>query len=357
MLVVLSPRGSRSSSALFLEAAAAELEVRTNLTLRSPEQVGLNLETLEACPATERYGCWVKAVPDGPRWLGLVFATERPAGKGLSLATLWLELGTARKIAAAPASDAATIEAREQALYAQAIETPRTQLPAAEAQALRGYFAALYDGPLSAPFEASGHRQDSGSLLVRTEDPELPVRIDGVEVGRTSGGVLDLRGIRVGAHQVELPGRPAQVAQVERGATVTLTFGPEPSPPHPARSIARISALVLAGAGLAVLTVGAAHASGGTAGCLVAQGTQADSCPGAVLVGTGGDTGPSPSDPRALSSGPGYLALGLGLGAAAAGLAYGSTLGVEEDPPWWALVLGLGLGIVSYGVVTVLAGD
>ena len=357
VLVVLSPQGNKSSSGLFLEAAAAELEVRTNLTLRSPEQVGLNLETLQACPAAERYGCWVKAVPEGPRWLGLVFVTERPGGKGLSLATLWLELESARKIAAAPASDAAKLEARESTLYAQAIETPRTQLPAAESQALRGYFGALCDGPLAAAFQAKGHRQESGSLQVRTEGPELPVRIDGVEVGRTSGGQLDLRGIRVGAHQVELPGRPPQGVQIERGAAAILTFGPEPLPPHPARSIARISALVLAGAGLAVLTVGAAHASGGTAGCLVAQGASAEACPGAVLVGTGGDSGTSPSDPRALSSGPGYLALGLGLGAAAVGLVYGSTLGLEEDPPWWALILGLGLGVVSYGVVTVLGGD
>lgn len=357
VLVVLSPQGNKSSSALFLEAAAAELEVRTNLALRSPEQVGLNLETLEACPAAERYGCWVKAVPEGPRWLGLVFVTERPGGKGLSLATIWLELETARTIAAEPATNAAMIEVRESALYAQAIETPRSQLPSAESRELRAYFGALYDGPLAAAFAAKGHRQESGSLRVLTEGPDLPVRIDGVEVGRTSGGQLDLRGIRVGTHRVELPGRPAQAVPIERGAAATLTFGPEPLPPHPARSMARISALVLAGAGLAVLTVGAAQASGGTAGCLVSQRASAEECPGAVLVGTGGGSDASPADPRALSSGPGYLALGLGLGGAAAGLVYGSTLGLEEDPPWWALILGLGLGVLSYGVVTVLGGD
>jgi hypothetical protein len=357
VLVVLSPQGSKSSSGLFLEAAAAELEVRTNLTLRSPEQVGLNLEVLEACPAAERYGCWVKAVPEGPRWLGLVFVTDRPGGKGPALATIWLELEAAKKIAAGPTPDAAKVEAREQALYALAIETPRVQLSTSGAPALRGYFAALYDGPLAAPLKASGHQQESGSLQVRTEEPELPVRVDGFEVGRTSAGQLDLRGIRVGAHRVELPGRPGQEVQVDRGGLVTVSFGKEPSPPHPARPIARISALVLAGAGLAVLTIGAAYASADTAGCLVAAGASADACPGPILVGTGADAGSSPQDPRGLRAGPGYLALGLGLGAAAGGLAYGSTLGLEEDPPWWALILGLGLGVVSYGVVTVLGGD
>lgn len=359
VLAVLGQRSGRGPGALgpFLQAAAAELEIRTTLDLRSPEQVGLGVEQLEACPANERYACWVKAVPEGPAWVGLVFARTATPGR-LEVVTVWLELAGARRLLAAhPGATPEQIEAREQALYAAAIETRPAPLSGVETEELRGYFGHIFDEALAPAFDAAGQSAPNGTLVVEAPGGPQPVSVDGFVLGHTSQGVLTLRGIVAGAHQVSLPDRPAQAVQVPRGVAVEVTFLDAPRPPHFARPLGRISALVLGGAGVVLLAVGAAQASPGEAGCLVPATASNSGCPASIAVGLGADRTTTAADPSSWAAGPGYLPLGLGLLSAGGGVAAGTFLGEEPEPPWWSLALGAVGFALGFSLVTLAAGD
>lgn len=385
--LVVSPQGSpsKSSSAEVFAAADAELTRDSRIELLSFEQLGIDPAAITECDRQVRVGCWVQlARPDYDR-----FAMERPDGslqpfaahrrslteRSVRVARFLLVLTVASirpgrdRVASIVVDTDRALERihtmdrssgwRERAENA-ILELVRATQPqiidATNRTELAAYFRKLVTQELRPYSPEQFSPMGRISLLRTTEGDEIV--LDGKAVARASAKSTELVDVHPGSRTIAIPLRSfSAITRIEPGATstVTLPAGSLPVVTHPARPWVLGVALTAAAAGVGFAIVSAARSRSVRAGCLV-RGAEPE-CEGIGQPTFGFSPGPAPSlgsdevNPRGVT----WLQAGALLFGTGTGTVLGlELLGGEIEPPWQAILLGLGAGALGLAAATVL---
>ena len=205
--------------------------------------------------------------------------------------------------------------------------------------------------------ERTGHWRPFGSIRIDTDVQHAAILWDGRTVGSTDRGSTMLTQAKAGPHSLTLQHPDYRDATTEvnvrPGETVNVTISleakPQPSP------LGR-QVMLWAGVGLVV--------AGGTLGAYALARQDSDAttfCIGRTCEsGTGFlSSGYTPDadinediNPSGVLVGP----LGYSLAATGAAWSLGTLLTDDDEFPWWALVIGVAAGGVSYGLSAALNG-
>ncbi len=361
MAVVVTPFGQASTvgASALIDALASAMEARTNLAVRSAEQVGVDVAELLACPAERRLSCWAQTVrparreADGdPRPVAahlFVLSARALSGGRDRVSLTWIDLGRA----AQASQDVLPDQDLEDRLFADAFHSrPRITEAKAVHSMMRGLLEdRMHDRLQRAELIVSGRQvvlrhQCSGCVLVA----------DGRTIGPLVPGRVRLLAVPQGPHSFELhrAGAPLSgcAAQQDPGTQpdIELNFmGCEGAPAGPSVAPALRwtgAAMITVGAVFSAIAIQRAAASPDTI-CLGGD------CQGLGLATVGFDTNPAPTADRSAVNpgGPAWAAMGGGAAAAGVGLVAGSYLSPEQQW-WWSPVAALVLGGATFGIVS-----
>ena len=358
--VVVTPFGQASTvgASALIDALATALEARTNLAVRSAEQVGVDVAELLACPADRRLSCWAQTIRparhpaegDSQPVAAHLFVLSARAlsGQRDRVSVTWIDL----ERAAAASQGALPDQDLEDRLFADAFHArPRVT----QAKAVRSMMQGLLEDRMHDRLQNAGLLLSQRQVILRHQCSGCVLVADGRTIGPLVPGEVRLLAVPQGPRSFELhrAGAPLTgcAAQHDPGtrADLELDF-------MGCEAAARPSiAPALRWTGVAMITVGAvlsgiaiqrAAASPDTI-CL------AGGCQGLGLATVGFDTSPPPTADRSTVNpgGPAWAAMGGGAAAAGVGLVAGSYL-VPEEQWWWSPVAGLVLGATTFGIVS-----
>lgn len=295
------------------------LHTRTDLVPRSPEQLGLEVSTLTACPADTLLSCLTRGTADLElRWLLLVSV------RGDEAAVLVLELDVARAQLRAPGDEL------EDRLYADVVVV---RVPHARADAALG---PALDARLATRLAASGHLDVYGEIALATELPAPRLlELDGRALGATDA--LRITRVRPGLRRVTATAGAVVVSgevRVSAGQLAELRLAPPLE--RPDNTWAWIGGGTSLALGVVALVGGLADGGGGAPQvCFRRAGSTCDDA---------APLGPPAAPPDGAGRSP-WLGLGVGLSALGAAWLVGTAVG-EADGALW----GLGVGVVAGGV-------
>lgn len=318
-----SPRGvtpALSSAALL---SAVERATPSPLVVRTPEQVGLDVNALLECPLDRRLLCWTERTAAAAADAVLLVVSMVEGAEGTTYTGVLVDVRI----------EGASSDRSENAIYARAPRFDRSGVRR------DGLAAALQADVARALATLVAQRDD----LVPWGEVELAaragrtVRVDGRAVGVTR----DTTAIRLrpGSRRIALDeGEIERVVEVPSAGRVHLDLTQTAS--HPLHSVSAWAGAGVGALGAAVLVTAAATNSGRqySWGAPPAANGWTDSCD---LFGGCSDGVPLAPLGAAL----------LGAGATAA-LTYGFVAD-GEDYEWWWSALAAGLGVVTYGVMAV----
>lgn len=359
---------------VMFDAARRTLEPITTLTVVPATELGATKPGLERCARDATIVCWLLEMrPDyrslsGPSvfeqpWADheknlkdsgrpyahyLVLVTVLPDPSGPSrLTTLFVDANRALEIYhRARRDEDGWLERVETEIFAKAVQTELGAIDLGDAAAVERYFGTLWEGRRWI-FEPRSQWQPNGAVAVTTNVPGLEVRIDGAVVGTSASEGLEISGVRVGTHEVEVvdPNQryepfKSTVAVEERGtAQVQVTVAPATSASSSIRTITGWSGVGLAVAGAALVTV-----------ALTADSSVRQLNGGRRFLTfgeLGSADGPFPAEP----GGPLVAPLGYSLVLTGAIWSAGAWLiGDDWDAPWWQIAVGIAAGLTSYTV-------
>ena len=368
-IVVLTPFGASSAvgTSRLVAAMARVLERRTDLRGQSPEQLGLDLDALSACPARRQLTCWsetVRSTAQGPgQSPAFIFGLAvRPLGDGRDRVTVtMLDVALAKRLRTSVDED---IEAE---LFRA---TPRSR-PIVVSNRNDSSLISALEGLVSTHFEsaltAAGRWNPFGSIEVSSPCEGCEVIVDGRLIGISRTGPLRITELRAGEHALQLRqsdttilscrtlsavGQRVRVPAEACRARVPATDSASSRPWF------RYGGLASSAAGIALVAVGAVQASSAPNGiCVLPSSASTNDCrelgaPGLNLTTDGGLT-----DRREdiNPSGVPTVAIGAGLIGMGATMAAGSWL--WDEWPWWGqLLVGAAVGGAAVGIGTAIGG-
>lgn len=317
-----------------VDAFAEALKPNTNLSVRSAEQAGLDLNRLLACPSDRRLSCWTEQVRASTtntelRHLFVLSARSLTPGQD-RIALTWMDLDQAAKIL----NDGLTLGAQqtEDALFAASLSIgPRT----VRAETIEGTLKRIVEQELQSRLRTQGHWQRLSALTIESDCTDCTLIMDGRIIAPLRAGRTRVTNLPAGEHSLQLnrQGKTrlacAREISIPSAKSVELRGCAGSTGPQRASAAALRWAGIAALAGGAVLVgVGAHQAATGPSTVCVTRGPE---CQGLGFASLGGVN----------RGGPSWVALGAGVGTAGAGLLGGSYL--EAEPPWWLTVLGAAL--------------
>ncbi len=321
IVAAASPRGvtpALSSAALL---SAVERATPSPLVVRTPEQVGLDVNALLECPLERRLLCWTErtAAAAADAVLLVVSLVEGPAGT-----TYFGVLVDVR-------SESASSDRSENAIYARAPRFDRSEVRRDEvAPALQGDVARA----LATLVARRADLEPWGEVELAARAGRT-VRVDGRAVGVTQD-TTEIR-LRPGSRRIALDeGGNERLVEVPSAGRVRLDLTQPGN--HPLHAVSAWGGVGVGAVGAAVLVAAAATHSGSQYSWRIATSEDewTDSCD---LFGGCND---------GLPLAPLGFAL-LGAGATAA-LTYG-LVADGEDYAWWWSAIAVGLGVVTYGAL------
>lgn len=326
------------------------LEPRLRVVARSPEQLGLDLNRVDACTSGERIACLVDAVraaapEDGarPAYL-LVLALHQGGKEGDLVLPLFIDVEAALRVRPSR-------ERREDELYESALFTTSTFVPTS---ALEGSLERLLASGLEARLAEAGLAKPFARATLALPAGGLLISVDGHRVGSASSTVAELVDLEPGPHTVEAldpsgrfeTGSAALEARAEAIAEVELRLLPRSALASTLNTAATVSGATIFTAGLvfSVLAAVTAPQRKLSLPCL------GDACrpPGSGFA----SFCESLEDPARCAAGGVQVApLGMALGMAGAGVVLSTLIaGDERELPWvWWVASGL-LGGATYAL-------
>jgi hypothetical protein len=246
------------------------------------------------------------------------------------------------------------VEAR---INSSAVLIPPIKVNVRDADETRSFLERLVVQDFRAFFESGGHWRPYGELVIEGPEPGLGVSIDGDTVGATQPGTTRILQMLPGTHRVELV--HPDYAPFQQDVTVTAGAAAriDARPARLAGSAAGLHAVVFWGgiataiAGAALVGVAVTNPSDVTTACFEAEDCQSNS---AFLAFGHNDQSELARDvnPGSVLIAPlGYSLVGTG-----AAFSLGSLLTDENEIPWLPVVVGLGIGALSYGLSVALNG-
>ncbi len=326
------------------------LEPRLRVVARSPEQLGLDLNRVDACTSGERIACLVDAVraaaPDEgarPAYL-LVLALHQGGREGDLVLPLFIDVEAALRVR--PSRERREDELFESALFTTATFAPTSALETSLEKLLRGGLEArLTEAGLARPFSRALLALPAAGMLIS---------VDGHRVGSASSTVAELVDLEPGLHTVEAldpsgrfeTGSAALDARAEAVAQVELRLLPRSALVGTLNRAATISGATILTAGLVFSVLAAVTAPERRvglpctgAGCPPDRSSFASFCE-------------SFDDPaRCGSSGVLVAPLGMALGAAGAGVLLSTLIeGDDRELPWVWWLASVALGGATYAL-------
>lgn len=368
IVVLTLGKGTGVARASAVEQAAAEVfTASTALRLKPGALYGLDPAAVAACDPRVLLSCVVdKALGEGgaPPQVILLVSLRAQSGTRQRASGYLLALEPARAISSRPRSPGADGAERERELYGAAQELELIELASLEPAALRAYFQEVLRGLRSRSAEGAVSSLGAalaplGSIEILGAAPGATVELDERPLGRVSSEPLRVVGVRPGERELRVVEEHSELAlrlSVSAGARVRAAFavGSAAPPPPPAisRDVLRWSGVGGAVLGVALIAVGGAKYSAVRTVCL-SRSEQPGSCGSLGTPSLGFDGSQALSgDPRRINpAGVGYLPLGIGLLTAGASWTLGCQLfGEDHELPWPQLLVGVGLGALSYAV-------
>ncbi len=311
IVVLALGKGTTIARVSAVEQAAAEVfTASTAISLKPGALYGIDAPAVAACDPQILLSCVVEQTRgegSAPPQFILLVSLRAQSGARQRASGYFLALEPARAIFSKPRSPGDDGAERERELYRTAQELDRVELASLEPAALHDYFNQLLR-----------------RLRARSDDPALS------------------------------PLGPIERSGALNGLTLELDPQPLAPPPPPAlsRDVLRWSGVGGAVLGIALMAVGGAKYSSVRTVCLSRRG-QPGSCGSIGTPSLGFDASQAlTGDPRRINpAGVGFIPLGLGLFTAGASWTLGCQLfGEDHELPWPQLLVGLGLGALSYAV-------
>lgn len=321
------------------------LEGLTRLTLRAPEDLGLDSGVLQRCEGSRRFSCWLDAVTErssGASISYLVTLTIHGDGPLDRLAVMVVDLQTARAERAEVRQDApGWQEQLENRIFERAVVAEVAQIPRGEPQAVTHFFETLFGRSLGAVFERRGAWAPNGAVSVKTQRPDLTILLDGRPIGQTTLGTTRIEGLREGSRILTLWAGEEKVAEAQieilRGQTTSVEANvalPEPETVWRDVTLWGGVGVAAAGAALGIWSLAASgevsYMSCGEPGC---SGSEHD------FARLGGVLG---------------APLGYSLAVTGVSASLGALLVDEEELLWVPVLVGVVLGSLSYGLSAAL---
>lgn len=318
------------------------------------EPVGLNSwpelgPSFDRCAAQGSFRCWADALWRDSRALApllLLINGIALEGRKVRLAAFVLDVEVGHAILEGRGRDES--ESLEAELYDRAITSTVRPLTLDDRAQLTRDLVELIEGELAPRFDAARVLFPSGELVINPPSPGLQVVVDGQVIGISAEGPLEVSGVRTGPVQVELSD-PAGVwvpwagrAEIRRGEVAHLRPEMGRAEPSLGRTVTLWSGVGVGVAGVGILAYSLAARPSAVDAEVCVVGT----CAPGRRFARASDYGTSPGP----ASGPLMAPLGYSLllgGGAAAG---GALVGEPTTFPWWAIVAGVAIGALSYGV-------
>lgn len=350
-VVVGSPTGenARVRSSEVIRLVSEQLRAHTDFTLQLVEP-----NVLADCKG--RLLCLVEKVggagsrAEAPPYL-LVFSNLAREGEADRLSAQLIDVERAHDtIERGRSSREAWVAEVEATLNDGATATERAAVgDVADAERV---IAEWFEHRFARDFEASGHWDPYGEVVITTQREGLEISFDGQSVGATARGRTRIGELRAGTRTLVLVGptidRFEVAVNVQAGAVTEIS--PEVSSTGgagPLRDAVWVSGAAMAVAGVVVSAVALASHDGdvltscfvGTAGCEAGSGFET----------SGFDGGAAATLDAANPGGVLMLPLGYSLVSAGAIWTVGALFFSEEDElPWLPVVIGAGVGVLAY---------
>lgn len=359
--VVVTPFGQASTvgALALIDALASALEPRTNLAVRSAEQVGVDVSELLACPAERRLSCWAQTVRrargdadrDAPALAGHLFVLSALplSGERDRVSLIWIDL----QRAAAASRDALPEQDLEDRLFADAFHSRPRVTQAAE---VRSTMHRLLQDRMHERLQSAGLLVSQRQVVLRHQCSGCVLVADGRTIGPLMPGEVHLQAVPQGPHSFELhrAGAPLTGCSAQQDLGTPADFEIDFMACEGAAARPSV-APALRWTGIAMITVGAALSGVAIQRAAASPDTicLGGGCQGLGLATVGFDTQPDPTADRSAVNpgGPSWAAMGGGAAAAGVGLVAGSYLAPEQQW-WWSPVAALILGGATFGIVS-----
>lgn len=334
--------------AALLSALGPVVEANTSLRVVMVDVLPGAAEGSQRCAKQSTFRCWADVLRgDLTEVAPLFFFANAIALEGdrLRVAAFLLDLGAARSLMEGRTDELEELEAQ---LYDRAITSSVRAVRIGDPATLGKELEALLTVELGARLEAAGCAYPNGRLVVETESPGLQVELEGLPVGFSADGPLVIDGVQEGQRTVSVQAARgdgnvwSQAVAISRGAEVHIRPVLGLDEPGDANQVVFWSGIGVGSLGLGILAYSLLASP---------KATELDVC----VVCEGGSQGrfARTSDfwsETGSPSGPLVGPLGYSLFAAGGTASLASLLGPPEDFPWWALVAGIAVGGLSYGV-------
>lgn len=246
------------------------------------------------------------------------------------------------------------VEAR---VTTSAVLIPPIKINVRDADETRRFLERLVLEDFRRLFEQGGHWRPYGELTLVGPDPGLAIVIDGDTVGTTQGETTRILQVLPGSHRVGLTHPDYTPFQQDVTVTAGATTQVDARPARVAGSAAGLHQVVF-WTGVAASVAGAALVgyaftlpANVTTACFEGEGCSSNS----AFVSFGYD--PQASLARDVNpSGVLVAPLGYSLVLTGAAFSLGTLFIGESEIPWLPVVLGLGAGVVAYGLSSALNG-
>lgn len=230
------------------------------------------------------------------------------------------------------------------------VATPQPITAASEDEAV-AYLDRLFSRDLRAMLESVGVWEELATIDLHTNVNDAEIRLDGFLVGTTRAGLMRLRDAPLGSHSLVIAAAGytdfEQAVQLTAGDTAVVHAELEAT--RSAKDVVRGATfwggLGTAVAGGAVLAWGGSLAASGASGYACVP-----DCGGSSWVRAGRDVDTSDGIDDVTGGGPALIPLGYSMIATGAVWTLGPLFFEEDDIPWWSIVAGLAVGVVSYSV-------
>lgn len=210
----------------------------------------------------------------------------------------------------------------------------------ADDDAAMAYVERLFTRELQGQLEAAGVWGKLGTIFLRTNVDDAEILFDGMVVGTTRSGLVELRDVPLGAHTLQVVA--AGYEPLERPLTVSAGESEVDATLARAAGLGRVAAL---GAGIGATVAGGV--------VLVIAGVTGGEGRLSCTPDCGGSSwlraGPDAADP--VGTGPAMVPLGYSLlGAGAIWLLGPELLERDAEVPWWSIGAGLVVGVLAYSI-------
>lgn len=221
----------------------------------------------------------------------------------------------------------------------------------------RAFLADLFTEGFRPAFEKSGTWRPYGALHVQTDISGIAIKMDGRPIGTTqAGGVTRIQRVRAGrrtlalTHPEYLPFETTIVVVARQTAEIAASLVRRDDSGNDVPRTATLWAGVAgAAAGIGLLAYALATPNGSSSLLCLENDPSCEG--GREFISFGYDASKADTDPNAVNP-SGLLVAPLGYSLAGAGLTWslGALLSSRDRTPWIAILAGLGVGLLSYGL-------